>query len=118
MFQIIFNPTSARELGNLPKDLQLVILGEFRGLPHDFSEANRYGKLERDGKILHRFRLNEYRIYFQRHPLGVVIHRILDRNSLKDFFYRSKLPLGEDETLQLNPRFWDVIEAAAPGSQK
>ena len=34
-FQIIFTPTAAAELGTLPKELQLEILGEFRGLPHD-----------------------------------------------------------------------------------
>ena len=31
-FQIIFNPTSAAELAKMPKELQLQILGEFRGL--------------------------------------------------------------------------------------
>ena len=30
-FQIIFNPTSAAELAKMPKELQLHILGEFRG---------------------------------------------------------------------------------------
>src|SRR5437660_1586167 len=33
-FQIIFNPTSAAELAQMPKELQLQILGEFRGLHH------------------------------------------------------------------------------------
>ncbi len=32
-FQIIFTPTSAAELARMPKELQLQILGEFRGLP-------------------------------------------------------------------------------------
>ena len=32
-FQIIFNPTSAAELSKMPKELQLEILGQFRGLP-------------------------------------------------------------------------------------
>ena len=35
LFQIIFNPTSAAELAGMPKDLQLQILGEFRGLPDE-----------------------------------------------------------------------------------
>ena len=34
-FQIIFTPTAAAELGTLPKELQLEILGDFRGLPND-----------------------------------------------------------------------------------
>ena len=90
-FQIIFNPTSAAELARMPKELQLNILGEFRGLPQEVmsTDLERFGKLERTGKILHRFRIGDYRIYFERHELGLVIHRILSRNSLKDFLYRS-----------------------------
>ncbi len=119
-FQIIFNPTSAAELSKMPKDLQLSILGEFRGLPHEVmsTELERFGKLERDGKTLHRFRIGDYRIYFERHELGVVVHRILSRNSLKDFLFRSSLPVGEDEALQENPKFWEMIETARPSAAK
>lgn len=115
-FQIIFNPTSAAELAKMPKELQLSILGEFRGLPQEVmsTDLERFGKLERAGKIMHRFRIGDYRVYFERHELGVVVHRILSRNSLKDFFFRSSLPLGEDEALQQNPKFWELIEAAGP----
>jgi mRNA-degrading endonuclease RelE of RelBE toxin-antitoxin system len=112
-FQIIFNPTSAAELARMPKELQLSILGEFRGLPHEVmsTDLERFGKLERAGKTLHRFRIGDYRIYFERHDLGVVVHRILSRNSLKDFLFRSSLPVGEDEALQQNPKFWELIES-------
>jgi hypothetical protein len=85
-FQIIFNPTSAAELARMPK--------------------------EREGRTLHRFRIGDYRIYFERHDLGIVVHRILSRNSLKDFLFRSSLPVGEDEALQENPKFWEMIESA------
>jgi mRNA-degrading endonuclease RelE of RelBE toxin-antitoxin system len=113
-FQIIFNPTSAAELSRMPKDLQLDILGEFRGLPQEVmsTELERFGKLERTGKTMHRFRIGDYRIYFERHELGVVVHRILSKNTLKDFLFRSSLPVGEDEALQENPKFWELIEAA------
>ena len=120
LFQIIFNPTSAAELARMPKELQLHILGEFRGLPQEVlkTDLERYGRLERGGKILHRFRLGDYRIYFQRHELGVVVHRILSRNTLKDFLFRSSLPMKEDEALQENPKFWELIEAAKSASAK
>src|SRR6201999_150569 len=113
-FQIIFNPTSAAELARMPKELQLQILGEFRGLPQEVikSDLQSFGKLERSGKILHRFRIGDYRVYFERHQLGVVVHRILSRNTLKDFLFRSSLPTGEDEALQENPKFWEMIESA------
>ena len=113
-FQIIFNPISASELGKMPRELQLNILGEFRGLPQEVmkSDLQHFGKLERHGKILHRFRLGDYRVYFERHDLGVVVHRILSRNTLKDFLFRSSLPTGEDKVLEENPKFWELIEAA------
>src|SRR5437660_746461 len=117
-FQIIFNPTSAAELAQMPKELQLQILGEFRGLPQQVmqTELDEFGKLEREGRVLHRFRVGDYRVYFERHELGLVVHRILSRNTLKDFLYRSGLKAGEDETLQENPKFWEMIEAARPSA--
>jgi mRNA-degrading endonuclease RelE of RelBE toxin-antitoxin system len=112
-FQIIFNPTSAGELARMPKELQLQILGEFRGLPQQVqTELDDFGKLERAGRILHRFRVGDYRVYFERHDLGVVVHRILNRHTLKDFMYRSGLKMQEDEALQQNPKFWELIEVA------
>ena len=119
-FQIIFNPTSAAELARMPKELQLQILGEFRGLPHQVlaTELDEFGKLERGGRILHRFRVGDYRVYFERHDLGVLVHRILSRNTLKDFFYRSGLKVQEDEALQQNPKFWDMIENARSAAKQ
>jgi mRNA-degrading endonuclease RelE of RelBE toxin-antitoxin system len=95
-FQIIFNPLSAKELAKMPKDLQLDILGDFRGFPQDMrsTDIERFGKLERNGKKLYRYRLGDYRVYFERSELGIVIHRILNRNTLKDFLFRSSLPTG------------------------
>lgn len=113
-FQIIFNPTSAAELGKMPRELQLEILGQFRGIPREAmtGDLERFGKLERDGKSLYRFRLGDYRVYFERHDLGLVVHRIMNKNTLKDFLYRSNLPVPEDSMLQENPKFWESIEAA------
>mgnify|MGYP001558126568 FL=1 len=113
-FQIIFTPIGAAELSKMPKELQLQILGEFRGLPQEVisTELERFGKLERDGHVLHRFRVGDYRIYFERHELGVLVQRILSKNTLKDFLYRQGLPTGEDEALQDNPKFWDLMPSA------
>jgi len=113
-FQIIFTPAAAAELARMPRELQLQILGEFRGLPQQVrgTELDQFGKLEQAGRILHRFRVGDYRIYFERHTLGVLVHRILSRHTLKDFLFRSGLKSGEDETLQENPKFWELIETA------
>jgi len=113
-FQIIFTPTAAAELARMPRELQLQILGEFRGLPEQVrgTELEAFGKLEQGGRILHRFRVGDYRVYFERHVLGVLVHRILSRHTLKDFLFRSGLKTGEDEALQENPKFWAMIESA------
>src|SRR5580704_13651943 len=113
-FQIIFNPTSAAELARMPKELQLQILGEFRGLPQQVlkTDPEQFGELQRGGRSLHRFRVGDYRVYFERHDLGLVVHRILSRHTLKDFWFRTGLKLDEDEALQQNPKFWEMIEAA------
>lgn len=113
-FQIIFTPTAAAELARMPKELQLQILGDFRGLPQQVrgTELEQFGKLEQGARTLHRFRLGDYRVYFERHELGVLVHRVLSRNTLKDFLYRSGLKIGEDEALQENPKFWELIESA------
>ena len=113
-FQIIFTPAGAAELARMPKELQLQILGEFRGLPQQVrgTELDEFGKLEQGGRILHRFRVGDYRVYFERHDLGVLVHRILSRHTLKDFFFRSGLKTDEDEALQENPKFWELIESA------
>ena len=119
-FQIIFSPISAAELTKMPKELQLQILGEFRGLPQEVvsTDLERFCKLKRGGKVLYRFRMGDYRIYFEKHELGVVVHRILGKNTLKDFQFRSNLPVSEDEALQESPKFWEMIEAAKASGAK
>ena len=110
-FQIIFNPTSAGELARMPKDLQLQVLGQFRGLPQELQrEEGQYGHLTHNGRTLTRYRLGDYRIYFERHPLGIVVHRVLNKHSLKDFLFRSNLASEEDATLAENPKFWELME--------
>ena len=119
LFQIIFNPTSASELAGMPKDLQLQILGEFRGLPDEVRASGFYGKLERGVKTLHRYKVGNYRVYFECHELGVVVHRIFSRNTLKDFFFRNaQMVQNEDEALAKNPEFWRMIEGAAETSRE
>jgi mRNA-degrading endonuclease RelE of RelBE toxin-antitoxin system len=119
MFQIIFTPASAAELARMPKELQLQILGDFRGLPQQVlgAELDKFGKLEQGDRTLHRFRVGDYRVYFERHALGVLVHRILSRHTLKDFFFRSGLKSDEDEVLQENPKFWELIESAKNSAQ-
>lgn len=115
MFQVIFNQISAAEMAGLPKDLQLDLLAEFQFLPGDLEnlDAERFGKVTRDGRSLLRYRSRDYRIYFEKHPQGILIHRVLHKNTIRDFLFRSSLPLDEEDGgLASNSDFWKLIREA------
>src|SRR2546423_15706501 len=112
MFQIVFNELSAAEISALPKSLQLNLLAEFHILPEDLDhlDAKRFGLIERDGKKLYRFRAKDYRIYFEQTAEGITIHRVLHKNTFRDFLFRSKLPVSEDQALGGTREFWKLID--------
>ena len=112
MFQIIFNELSAAELSVLPKTLQLDLLAEFQIMPEDMDrlDSKRFGVIEREGKKLYRFRAKDYRIYFEKTDEGITVHRVLHKNTLRDFMFRSKLPISEDAQLGQAKEFWKLIE--------
>jgi len=114
MLQIVFNEISAAEMSALPKELQLDLLAEFQFLPEDLDKLDeeKFGILERDGKRLFRYRAKDYRIYFDRREEGITVHRVLHKNTLRDFLFRTKLPLTEDDQLGQQKGFWKLIEEA------
>jgi mRNA-degrading endonuclease RelE of RelBE toxin-antitoxin system len=112
MLQIIFNDLSAAEMAALPKLLQLEILSEFQVLPEALEnlDATRFGKVARDGRTLYRYRAGDYRIYFEPHKNGLLVRRVLTKNTIRDFLFRTSLPMAEDEQLAGNHKFWELIE--------
>lgn len=114
MFQIVFNELSAAEMSALPKELQLDLLAEFQVMPEDLEEnldGERFGSIERDGKKLFRYRARDYRIYFEKAAEGIVVHRVLHKNTFRDFLFRAKLPMpAEDEQLGRRTEFWQLID--------
>jgi mRNA-degrading endonuclease RelE of RelBE toxin-antitoxin system len=112
MLQIIFNDVSAAEMAALPKLLQLEILSDFRVMPEDLEQldAKRFGKVIRDNRTLYRYRSGDYRIYFEAHEKGLVIQRVLTKNTIRDFLFRTSLPMAEDEQLASNGAFWNLID--------
>jgi len=112
MYQIVFNEISAAEMAKIPKKLQLELLAEFQFLPDnlDHLDSKAFGVIEREGKKLYRYRASDYRIYFARTAEGILVHRVLHKNTIGDFLFRSKLPLAEDEQLEQSSGFWKLIE--------
>jgi mRNA-degrading endonuclease RelE of RelBE toxin-antitoxin system len=117
VIQIIFNDISAGELSQLPTQTQFHLLEALNIQPPDVDDTilgKRYGVLERGGKRLYRCRAGDHRIYFAIVDGNVRVHRILHKNSLQDFLYRSNLPGGgEDEALSRSKNFWHLIDEGA-----
>ena len=108
-------------MSSLPKDLQLDLLAEFQFMPDDLGSLDgaNFGKIQRDGRTLHRFRSSDHRIYFERHAEGILIHRVLHKNTIRDFLFRSKLPMTDDDQGESTDQFWKMIhETAAPAAQE
>ncbi|MDQ3621648.1 MAG: hypothetical protein M3463_04050 [Verrucomicrobiota bacterium] len=121
MFQIVFNQLSAAEMAALPKELQLGLLDEFQFLPDDLDDLDlkHFGMIERDGKRLFRYRARDYRIYFERTQDGITVHRVLHKNTIRDFLFRAKLPMPqEDEQLGKRREFWNLIEEGEKTRQR
>jgi hypothetical protein len=115
VFQVIFNAISAAEMAALPKDLQLDLLAEFQFLPGDLDllDGENFGKVSRDGRSLLRYRARDYRIYFEKHDDGLLIHRVLHKNTIRDFLFRSNLPSDEEDGgLAKTNDFWTLIREA------
>ena len=112
MLQIVFNEISAAEISQLDTLEQLELLDEFKVTRDDLEHLDdeRFGKIERDGKSLYRFRSQEWRFYFGVVDDQVTVHRVLHRGTFSDFLFRSKLPLGEDEALADSKHFWNLID--------
>ena len=112
VFQIVFNEISAAEISALGTLEQLELLEEFRVTEQDLAKSggDRFGKLERDGHVMHRFRSKDYRFYFEVKDSSVIVHRVLHKGSFSDFLFRANMPLGEDEALASSKHFWKLID--------
>jgi mRNA-degrading endonuclease RelE of RelBE toxin-antitoxin system len=112
VLQIVFNEISAAEISQLGTLEQLELLDEFKVREEDLDhmEDERFGRLERDGKTLYRFRSKDWRFYFEVAEGHIVVHRVLHKNTFQDFAFRTKLPFGEDEELARSKQFWRLID--------
>lgn len=112
MFQIVFNEISAAELSRLDTLEQLELMDQFKVTQEDLDnlDGERFGKIERDGKKLYRYRAEDWRVYFEVRDGSVIVHRVLHKGTFSDFVFRSKIPLAEDEELAESKHFWKLID--------
>ena len=121
MLQIVFNKISAAEVSSIPTLEQLDLLGDFQVSESTLQTLDdaRFGKMEKDGKILYRYVARDYRIYFEVIEGKVVVHRVLHANSLNDFLFRTNISptAGEDEILSQSKHFWKLIDEGKKSSK-
>jgi hypothetical protein len=112
VLQIVFNEISAAELSSLDTLEQLELIDEFKVGREDLENLNgeRFGRIERDGRVLYRFRAKDHRFYFEVKDGAVIVHRVLHKGTFSDFLFRSKMPLAEDEALANSKHFWKLID--------
>jgi hypothetical protein len=112
VLQIVFNEISAAELSALDTLDQLELLEEFKVREEDLDQltGGRFGRIERDGRVLYRFRAKDHRFYFEVKDKAVIVHRVLHKGTFSDFLFRSKMPLAEDEALAGSKHFWKLID--------
>lgn len=112
MFQIVFNEISAAELSSLGTLEQIELIDEFKVGQEDLDRltGERFGKIERDGRVLYRYRAKDYRFYFEVKESAVIVHRVLHKGTFSDFLFRAKMPLAEDEALAGSKHFWQLID--------
>ena len=121
MLQIVFNKISAAEVSSIPTLEQLDLLGDFQVSESTLQTLDdaRFGKMEKDGKILYRYVAKDYRIYFEVIEGKVIVHRVLHANSLNDFLFRTNISptAGEDENLSQSKHFWKRIDEGKNASK-
>ena len=121
MLQIVFNKISAAEVSSIPTLEQLDLLGDFQVSESTLQTLDdaRFGKMEKDGKILYRYVAKDYRIYFEVIEGKVSVHRVLHANSLNDFLFRTNISptAGEDEILSQSKHFWKLIDEGKNASK-
>jgi len=112
VFQIVFNEISAAEISALGTLEQLELLEEFKVSKEDLDApgCDKFGRIERDGRVLHRFRAKDYRVYFEVRDGSVIVQRVLHKGTFSDFLFRSNMPLSEDEALAGSKHFWKLID--------
>ena len=91
---------------------QLEIFDAFEVSEGDLENLDdeKYGRIDRDGKVLYRFRSDDYRIYFEVVKESVVVHRVLHKGTFSDFMFRAALGNAEDEELAQSKHFWNLID--------
>jgi mRNA-degrading endonuclease RelE of RelBE toxin-antitoxin system len=113
MFQVTFSNQCMRTLNGMPKAEQLALVDKISDLNEQVLQnpVGDLNKFQRDGQDFYRLRAEEYRIYFEQLDKQLKCHYVLHKNTLSDFIFRCKLPVGDEQTLEQHKSFWKYLES-------
>lgn len=116
MHQIVLSESAAAEMAQFDKLQQLEIVTEFTRLRKEPTENGQKGisKIPKGNRTIYRCRTKDYRIYFEKKGDQLVVHHVLHRNTLRDFFVRSNLDIQNDDEFEETAKFWKFIEQRQP----
>ncbi len=113
MYQVTFSEQSMRELNRLDKLAQLALIEPISRLtaaeladPHE-----PLGRFSRAGKVFYRLRSGDFRFYFELRGDTIHTQYILQKDSLEDFLFRTKLPVSEQQLFEQHSKFWRYLES-------
>lgn len=113
MYQVTFSDQSLRELNKLDKLAQLAVVEPISRLtPADLANPREpLGRFSRGGKLFYRLRAGDFRFYFTVTGETLHTHYILQKASLEDFLFRTKLPVSEQQLFEQHSKFWRYLES-------
>ncbi len=113
MRQVTFSEQSLQIVQQLSQMDQLKLIERLSSLSSDILSEQSTGisKFVRKGKIFHRIRLDDMRIYFEQVEKAFHCHYILEKNSLVDFLFRCNLPASDEAVVEKHGSFWDYLES-------
>lgn len=112
VYQLNFSNQALGELKRLPKLAQLELMEQMSAIrPDELAKGtDAMGRFHREGKIFHRLRAGEFRIYFEALNDTLFMHYILHQHSLADFVFRFKLPFTDETLVEQHQSFWKYLE--------
>ncbi len=113
MFQVTFSNQCMRTLNGMSKAEQLTLVDKISNLNEQVLQkpVGDLNKFQRDGQAFYRLRAEEYRIYFELMDEQLKCHYVLHKNTLSDFIFRCKLPVGNEQMLEQHKSFWKYLES-------
>jgi mRNA-degrading endonuclease RelE of RelBE toxin-antitoxin system len=112
MYQVNFSNQSMAELNKLSVAEQMTLVDALSSVTPERLATDRssIGSISREGKIFHRLRVGELRVYFAVSNNILRCDYILHKHTYADFAFRMKLRLSEEQQVEQEQSFWEYLD--------